>query len=39
LTHATKANSKKDTNELFAHLGQEFAAIKKTCKELADAFD
>jgi len=38
-TRATKANSKKDANELFARLGQEFAAIKKTCEDLAEAFD
>jgi hypothetical protein len=38
-TRATKANSKKDANELFVRLSQEFATIKKTCEELADAFD
>jgi hypothetical protein len=38
-TRTTKANSKKDANELFARLGQEFAAVAKTCEELAEAFD
>ncbi|KIM76563.1 hypothetical protein PILCRDRAFT_12622 [Piloderma croceum F 1598] len=38
-TRTTKANSKKDANELFARLGQEFAAVMKTCEELAEAFD
>jgi hypothetical protein len=38
-TRATKANSKKNANELFVHLGQEFAAVAKTCEELAEVFD
>jgi hypothetical protein len=38
-THTAKANSKKDANELFACLGQEFAAVAQTCEELAEAFD
>jgi len=38
-TRATKANSKKDVNELFARLAKEFAAVSKTCKEISETLD
>ena len=38
-TRSTKANSKKEVNELFKRLGQEFSAISKTCAEIAEAFE
>jgi hypothetical protein len=45
-TRATKANSKKDTNELFARLAKEFAAVTKdfaavtkTCEEISETLD
>jgi len=38
-TRATKANSKKDVNELFARLTKEFATVSKTCKEISETVD
>jgi hypothetical protein len=38
-TRATKANSKKDVNELFARLAKEFAAVSKTCEEISETAD
>jgi hypothetical protein len=38
-TRATKANSKKDVNELFARLAKEFAAVTKMCKEISETVD
>ena len=38
-TRTTKATSKKDVNGLFAHLGQEFQAIAKTCEDIMEALN
>jgi hypothetical protein len=38
-TRSAKANSKKDINELFERLGQEFGAVAKTCKDIAETIE
>jgi hypothetical protein len=38
-TRSAKANSKKDIHELFERLGQEFGAVAKTCKDIAEVFE